>query len=258
MTKFGVAVESAIDELYQGPLDQFVALRNALAKTLKGPESQRVKALQKPTVVPWAVNQVFWHARGLHERLIQSGDTLRAAQIAALEGRTADVRGATDAHRDAVAKATTKAMQLAAAAGAHPGSGEVGRMLEALSLASKPPDHPGRLTAALAPAGFEALGGIAVKAPVRSESVPGPKPALTQKPPDLRIVSRESVAARRAQKARGEKEAEAERQRSAAIRKAQSAATRARAAEARARETWQRTKRALDEAERKLSALSPA
>jgi hypothetical protein len=57
-----------------------------------------VKALKKPTLVPWAVNQVYWHARPVYDRLAKSGAALRSAQIAALERplgeRTKRERGA--------------------------------------------------------------------------------------------------------------------------------------------------------------------
>ena len=45
-------VESSIDDLYKGPLSDFVPARTRLAKTLTGPDAQRVKALKKPTLVP--------------------------------------------------------------------------------------------------------------------------------------------------------------------------------------------------------------
>jgi hypothetical protein len=53
-----VSLDSRVDELYQLPLDEFTAARNALAKSLKGEEAESVKRLQKPTIVPWAVNQL--------------------------------------------------------------------------------------------------------------------------------------------------------------------------------------------------------
>src|SRR5437773_10087717 len=61
-----VALESEVDRLYQLPLSEFTAARNALAKTLKGDEAARVRALAKPTVVPWAVNQLYWRDRKIY------------------------------------------------------------------------------------------------------------------------------------------------------------------------------------------------
>ena len=88
------ALDAKIDDLYRLPLGEFTGARNALAKSLSKDDAKLVKALEKPTVVPWAVNQVYWRARSTYDRLMKSGEKLRAAQIAALEGRAADVRAA--------------------------------------------------------------------------------------------------------------------------------------------------------------------
>ncbi len=161
-------VESSIDDLYKRPLSEFVAERTRLAKTLTGPEAQRVKALKKPTVVPWAVNQVYWHARPVYDRLAKSGAALRSAQVAALSGRPANVRGANEAHRKAISEAVAEGMRLASRADAHPGADELARMFESVSLTPDPPELPGRLVQPFAPPGFEALAGIAIK-PVARE-----------------------------------------------------------------------------------------
>ena len=104
------SLESRIDDLYQRPLVEFIPARAALASELKGDDARRVKQLKKPTSAPWAVNQVYWHARPVFDRVLKSGSALRRAQIGALEGRTADVRGATGAHRQAVSDAVAKAI----------------------------------------------------------------------------------------------------------------------------------------------------
>jgi len=156
------SLDPKIDELYRAPLGEFVAARTALAKTLSGDAAKRVKALAKPTVVPWAVNQVYWRARAVYDRLIKSGEKLRDAQVAALGGKPADVRAATDAHRKAIAEAVQEAEKIAAAGGVHPAADALLRTFEAISLASEPLETPGRLTRPLQPAGFEALAGIRV------------------------------------------------------------------------------------------------
>src|SRR6185369_41533 len=99
---YNVAVSAAdkkIDELYQQPLADFTGARNARAKTLSGADAQRVKALPKPTVVAWAANQVYWPARALYDAVMKSGERVRKAQIAALQGKAADIRAANDDHR---------------------------------------------------------------------------------------------------------------------------------------------------------------
>ena len=64
------ALDAKIDDLYRAPLNDFTAARNALAKSLSGEEAKRVRGLAKPTLVPWAVNQVYWKARATYDRLM--------------------------------------------------------------------------------------------------------------------------------------------------------------------------------------------
>ena len=55
-----------VDELYQLPLAEFTGARNALAARLKqsgrANDASLVKALQKPPVSAWAVNQLYWNS----------------------------------------------------------------------------------------------------------------------------------------------------------------------------------------------------
>jgi hypothetical protein len=222
------ALDARIDELYQQPPNEFTAARNALAKTLSGADATRVRALPKPTVVPWVVNQVYWRARGVFDRLRKSGERLRVAQIATLKGRSADLRGATEAHRQAIAEAAAQAVRIAQTAGVHPGADELTRTLEALSLAPDMPEPPGRLTRPLRPAGFEALTGVT------------PVAVPVQKAPQR--VKREQETAKR-------EEAEARRA-AAELAKAEAVLDRAHAAETRARFAWERAKRDVESAER--------
>jgi len=239
------SLDDQIDRLFAGPLAGFTAARNTLAKSLKGDDAARVKALTKPAIVAWAVNQVYWHARPIFDRLIESGRRLRKAQVAALEGKAADVRGATAAHRDALAAAAKETERLAAAHGSHPPPDAVTRTLEALSLA--PDAHaPGRLTEPLQPAGFEALAGLS---PAGSRGAAhaahtGGGTAAHAKPA--------AAEARRAAEEEKEQEAEA-RRREADIRKAEAALARAQAAERRAHEAWLDAQREVDEARQALT-----
>jgi hypothetical protein len=161
-----MSIESDIDDLYKKPLNEFTSARNALAKSLSGDAAKRVKSLAKPTVVPWAVNQLYWHARPAYTKLMAAGEALRESQIAALAGKATKVSKAAEAHRAALAAAVREAVRLASEADAHPEAEAIGRTLEALSLAAERPSTPGRLTEAVAPAGFEALAGMKVTAPV--------------------------------------------------------------------------------------------
>jgi hypothetical protein len=154
------SLETRIDELYRESLGNFVAARNALARSLGGDDAARVKKLAKPTVVPWAVNQVYWRARPVYDRLLKTGKALRDAQVAALGGKHADLRAADQAHGKAVADALQEAERIAAADGSHPPADQMMRTFEAISLTPDLPEQHGRLTRPLQPAGFEALAGV--------------------------------------------------------------------------------------------------
>ena len=163
------ALDDKIDDLYQQPLGGFIGSRNALAKTLSGADATGVKALPKPTVVAWAANQVYWRARSTYDALMRSGERVRKAQIAALQGKAADVRAANEDHRRAVAAAVSEAERLASDAGSKPSPDALTRTFEALSLTPHPPDPPGRLVEGLQPAsGFEALAGITPAGPAKA------------------------------------------------------------------------------------------
>jgi hypothetical protein len=258
--------DDAIEELFQAPLNEFTAKRNALLKTVRGADATRIRTLTKPSVAAWAVNQVYWRARPVYDRLIKSGDRLRRAQLAALEGKPADVRSASDAHRRAVTDAVAEADRIARSAGSKPATDALMRTFEALSLAAKPAEHPGRLAEALQPAGFEALTGITPKAqPPQShtgrdrhaEAALAPAlsgralPHARASPGDKereRERKREEAAAARQQAAQ-EKKREAERSRR------QAAVDRAKILEAKARADWEEAQRVLREAEERLARV---
>jgi hypothetical protein len=205
------ALESRIDELYRGSLHEFTAARNALAKTLQGTEAQRVRKLAKPTVVPWAVNQVYWRSRTVWDRLMKTGERLRTAQVASLEGRKADVRAASEAHRQAIADAVQQAESIAAAEQIHPAPDALTRTFEALSLAPQMAEPAGRVTKPIQPAGFEALSGVKLATP------PTPKePTAAEK----KRIAKEDAERKRAEAERKKHEAE--------VRKAEAALERAR------------------------------
>lgn len=216
-----------IDALYQGLPSEFTASRNALAKTLTGEPAREVRNLKKPTVVPWAVNQVFWKARPIYDKLMERGSALRAAQIASLKGRKSDVRAAMDTHRRAVGEAVHRAEQIASEAGLSPDAEQLARMFEAISLAAAPPSNAGRFTETIEPQGFEALAGI----------TPSPR------------VTREVDRAADLRKAEEERHQEAEARLDAATRELERAQERARTA----RQTLQRAEADVAAAERAVA-----
>lgn len=246
------SLESKIDELYQVPLDEFVPSRTALAKTLSGADAKRIKTLQKPTVVPWALNQLYWKGRLAWDRLLKSGEQLRRAQLAALEGRRAEVRAATDVHRRAVGEAVKATERLASAAGVHPARDALVRGFQALSLMGERPAPPGRLTETPQPAGFEALAGVPVQKVREVQKVLG-----VQKVREVQKVPREEPtnADRRKEAEARKRAAAAARKHEAEISRAEAALARAKASAATARVALERADSAVAAAQAKLSTL---
>jgi hypothetical protein len=253
-----MTLDSKIDDLYRLPLSEFTAARNALAKTLTGPDKERVRTLAKPTVVPWAVNQLYWRSRPAYDKLMKSGDKLRAAQLAALDGRGHQdrdlgdaVRTAAESHRAALAEAVRHAIRLAEVDRAKPDADDLSRMLESLSLAASRPDHPGRLTELIRPAGFEALAGISpsafTAAALAAKPAPSTKPGPTEQE---RAAAAEAAAAER----RREQEQAAKRRAAEAdVHAAERALEQARDAEARAKEAYEECGRVREAAKARLT-----
>lgn len=159
----------SIDALFQLPLAEFTAARNTMAAQLKksgrADEAARVKALAKPPISAWAVNQLFWRHRKLYDRLMTSGEEFRNAQAAQLAGKSADIRKPLEARRKALAELAQAAAGLLKDA-SHPPTPETMRRvtttLEALSTLASVPDAPrgGQLTDDVDPPGFEALAAL--------------------------------------------------------------------------------------------------
>lgn len=257
-------LDSKIDDLYKLPPSEFTAARNGLAKAAGGDDAKRVKSLAKPTLVPWAVNQLYWKSKPVYEQLLKSGDALRSAQIAALKGRDADVQRASEAHKKALADAMREAEKLAAAAALNPDADTLSRMLEALSLAPERPEHPGRFTELMQPAGFEALAGVgalkgvsALRA-VGSGTTVNPAKAGSH---NARAAKEEVERERAERAAEMEREREAARERKEAearLKAAEQTLERARAAEAQARNAYDSAQEERRAAESALFAARKA
>jgi hypothetical protein len=105
---------SPADELFDLDPGAFVAARDRVAKQLKadgdGDVAASVKALRRPSVGAWAVNQVARRQPDLVAAVVDAGRALAAALDA---GDRAGLRLATRARRDAVRAATRAAVDLA-------------------------------------------------------------------------------------------------------------------------------------------------
>lgn len=105
-------LDEALDRLYAAPLGDFTATRNALAKDL-GTDGAQVKALKKPNLAAWAVNQLVRRHPDKLDELFSATDRLRRAQRKVLSGGKATaLREATDERRRIIDELTRSATDI--------------------------------------------------------------------------------------------------------------------------------------------------
>lgn len=114
-----------VQELFREPPERFIAARDALARARKAaddPNAVPIKALRKPTVPAWALDQLAGRQPGAIEALLDAGAELRAAQQAAVAStkHARRLRDATTARRAAVASLVDAAADALRAAGRSP------------------------------------------------------------------------------------------------------------------------------------------
>jgi len=159
-----LATEQAGDELFGLTPEEFVAARDELARRLRregdAEAARRVKALRRPPLSAWAVNQLARGQQQALDQLMAAGERLRAAHRAALAGGdAAELRAAARAEREAVAGLVTTALAGLREAG-HPATDATrDRVAATLHAAAASPEaadlvRHGRLTADLDPSGF--------------------------------------------------------------------------------------------------------
>lgn len=158
-----MSAASDLDRLYQLPLDEFTAARNRLAKSA-GPQAAAVRALVKPPLAAWAVNQLYWRERRVWDALIDASENLRRANTAVLSGRSGDVRAAGTVHDEAVQDALKATLDILAGDG-HTVSDATKHTIHNTLRALPGDEPPGRLARVLQPGGFEMLAGLTVAAP---------------------------------------------------------------------------------------------
>ena len=157
------------DDLFQLPLAEFTAARNALAAKLKkageAEAAERIKSFPKPSLSAWVANQLYWRHREAFDQLLTAGERFRNAQATQLAGRSADLRAPLDARREAMAQLVKLAAEMLRESG-HPSAPDTMRRitstLEALATYGGHVDGPlpGRLTGDVEPPGFEALAAL--------------------------------------------------------------------------------------------------
>ena len=168
-------MDPAVDELFTLAPSEFTAARNALVKQLRADkrreEADEVKALRRPSVPAWALNQVARAHPDAVERVISAGAGVVAAQRRALSGvRDAGLREASLKRREAIDDVWRLVASVLRGAGAEPQAHRlaVAGTLEAASLDADVAAvvHAGRLTSDVpAPSGFGDVAGFTLVAP---------------------------------------------------------------------------------------------
>ncbi|MFN8062736.1 MAG: hypothetical protein U0Q12_26525 [Vicinamibacterales bacterium] len=181
-----------VGSLFRASLAEFIAARNALASSLKkaghADEAARVKAIAKPSVSAWIVNQLYWREQATYDALIAAGDALRRAQHGHLTGGAGgreSLQAVSEARDRALARALGAALDLATSSG-HGASADVRDRVSATlgalaTYGSARADPPGHLTADVEPPGMSVLATLAPPpddepAPSTLRLVPSPQP----------------------------------------------------------------------------------
>jgi hypothetical protein len=245
-----MSLDEDLDLLYQRPLQEFTGARNDLVKRA-GARAGGIKALPKPPIAAWAVNQLYWQHRGAYDALIEAAEALRAAHTAVLSGKRGDLRFTGKEHEEALEQALKRTLAILAGSG-HPVT-DATRHAVAQTLRALPADDPpGRLSRALTPGGFEMLAGITVKGGgAGARAARASAPALSGKTGKTKATP---VEERRRAQARDEAAAVAKALREAEqeARRAEFEAARATRAAARADELLADARASLDAARTRL------
>jgi DNA-nicking Smr family endonuclease len=164
-----MTIEQDIDRLYQLPLAEFIAERNALVKR-GGADAGRVKAFEKPNAAAWAVNQIYWRDRRLYDAVVKTATRSRKAHSDALTGKKTDVPFAEAAHAAAVRDAVDRGQALLRQFGDAATESTMAAVRETLNAlpVDEAAARPGRLTRPIeAAVGFGALGDLLRGAAIR-------------------------------------------------------------------------------------------
>lgn len=165
-------LDAVLDALFRGPRESFVTERNAAALRLtasgRGEDAALVKALTKPNLSTWAVNRLWWSHRAQMDALFEAAR--RQALALQSGGGPAEQASASQARRRALDGLLRSATEVLREAGHATGAGtmrKISTSLDALAAYATRGDGPtpGRLTADLAPPGFDLLAGLQVSAP---------------------------------------------------------------------------------------------
>ena len=194
------AVEQAADELYALPPSEFTRARDERAKALRKEgqreEADAVKALRKPTLAAWALNQLARRQPKEVEGLLAAGEKLRAAQEELLAGGDRRAfQSAAAKERDQVAALAAEAADLAAKAGERASPGLEEKVAATLHAAALDEETGEQLRAGRLLREREAIGGfggMTAAAPARGRAAP----AATSEAPKATEPKRGQAAGR--------------------------------------------------------------
>ncbi|HEY5839461.1 MAG TPA: hypothetical protein VIT19_10540 [Pyrinomonadaceae bacterium] len=194
--------EDPIDALFKLPLTEFIGARKKLAAQFKkdgnADEAERVKALAKPPVSAWTVNQLYWTHREAFDELLATGQRFRKAQTS---GKMANMREALDGRREALSQLSDLATEILRDAGHNPSLDTLRRIattLEALSSFESVSDSPtpGRLTRDVDPPGFDSFGSFVPSAAKAKRAPDPPKKSVTASSKQQSITASAEVTRR--------------------------------------------------------------
>src|SRR5262245_17570409 len=152
-------LDDDLDALFRLPLAEFIKARTTLAARLKKDgrttEADQVKAIAKPSISVWTVNQLYWQHRPQFDELISAGQRFRRAHTSR-SAKPAELNEALESRRDALNHLSDLAGALLTKAGHNPSLDTLRRIattLEAMSAYAALPEGQavGRLTRDLDP-----------------------------------------------------------------------------------------------------------
>jgi hypothetical protein len=214
---------SRVDGLFGLPREEFTEARNAVVRDLRKAgrkdEAEEVRALKKPSVSAWAVNQLARQHPQKVADLVKAGDALRKTQRDVLAGKKgADVRGASRAQHDLADELVDAAREILAKAGTPATQTTAQRISGSLRAASTDPAaskllRKGRLSEDVESVGFGPLLHVAPQRKGRSRPARNRvrERAAAQKKRKRKAVAEARKEAAAARKAADKAEREAKR-----------------------------------------------
>ena len=183
-----VLPDDELDRLYGLPLAEFTRARDVRARELRKAgeteDSAEVKALAKPSLSAWTVNQLARKEPMQIRALMTAGERLREAQAALLGGGDPDeLQAALQRQRDVVGALVASAQRILEEGGHSATEATLERVRGTLTSAAADEEgarlvERGRLASDLEPAGFGGLAVASKEAPARKASK---RPSQAQK-----------------------------------------------------------------------------